>query len=152
MFRAMLAFMLIVSTQTALAGDDIVAVKRASFEDIRDAVEMAITNRGLVVNNVAHIGDMLARTGKDLGDTRQIYVKAEALEFCSAVLSRKMMEANPDNIVFCPYIISIYVLPDKPGEVRVAYRKPHITGNPASQKALKAVDDLLSGIVSEALQ
>jgi uncharacterized protein (DUF302 family) len=115
-------------------------------------VEMAITNRGLVVNNVSHVGEMLARTGKDLGDGKQVFIKAEALEFCSAVVSRKMMEADPDNIVFCPYVISVYVVPGKPHEVRIAYRKPQITGSPASQQALKAVDELLSGIVKDAQQ
>jgi len=138
----------------ALAGGDHMAVftKTGSFEDIRDAVEMAITDRGMVVNNVSHVGDMLERTGKELGATKQIFLKAEVMEFCSAVVSRNMMEPDPDNIVFCPYVISVYVVPEKPNEVRVAYRKPQIAGSPASQKALKAVDELLSGIVKEALQ
>lgn len=135
------------------AGDHMVIFTRTGgFDDIRDAVEMAITDRGMVVNNVAHVGEMLERTGKDLGDTRQIFLKAEALEFCSAVVSRKMMEADPDNIVFCPYVISVYVAPEKPNEVRVAYRKPQIAGSPASQRALKEVDELLSGIIKEALK
>ena len=138
----------------ALAAGDYMAVatKTGKFQDVRDDVEMAITDRGLVVNNVSHVGDMLERTGKDLGDSKQIFVKAEALEFCSAVVSRKMMEADPDNIVFCPYVISVYVVPGKPHEVRIAYRKPQIVGSPASKKALKAVDELLSGIVKDALQ
>jgi len=138
----------------ALAADDymVVVTKVGNFSDVRDDVEMAITDRGLVVNNVSHVGDMLARTGKDLGDSKQVFLKAEALEFCSAVVSRKMMEADPDNIVFCPYVISVYVVPGKPHEVRIAYRKPQITGSLASRQALKAVDDLLSGIVNDALK
>jgi len=43
-------------------------------------------------------------------------------------------------------------VPEHPDEVRVAYRKPQIVGSPESQKALKAVDDLLSGIIKDALQ
>jgi len=141
-------------TQGALAAGDSIAVftKTGNFEDVRDAVDMAITGRGLVVNNVSHLGEMLERTGKDLGKSRQIFLKAEILEFCSAVVSREMMEPDPDNIVFCPYAISVYVVPEKPDEVRVAYRKPHKVGSPDSQKALKAVDELLFGIVKEALQ
>jgi len=130
----------------------VVFTKTGKFEDVRDDLDMAITGRGLVVNNVSHVGEMLKRTGKDLGDTKQIFLEAEALEFCSAVVSRKMMEADPENIVFCPYIISVYVLPEKPNEVRIAYRKPQLVGSPASQKALKEVDDLLNSIVQEALQ
>jgi uncharacterized protein (DUF302 family) len=140
--------------QGALAAGDYMAVytKAGSFEDVRDDVEMAILDRGMVVNNVSHVGEMLERTGKDLGATNQIFIKAEVLEFCSAVVSRKMMEPDPDNIVFCPYTISVYVVPEKPGVVRVAYRKPQIVGSPKSQKALKAVDELLSGIVRDALK
>jgi uncharacterized protein (DUF302 family) len=141
-------------THSALAAGDYMAVfaKTGSFDDVRDEVEMAITDRGMIVNNVSHVGEMLERTGKDLGEAKQIFIKAEVLEFCSAVVSRKMMEPDPDNIVFCPYSISVYVVPDKPDEVRVAYRKPRIVGSPASQKALKAVDELLSGIVQDALK
>ncbi len=156
MFRTMVATILLfaVTMHGACAGGDYMAVstKAGSFENVRDDVVMAITDRGMVVNNVAHVGEMLERTGKDLGDSKQVYRKAEALEFCSAVVSRKMMEADPDNIVFCPYVIAVYEVPGKPGEVRIAYRRPVITGSPASQKALKAVDELLSGIVRDALQ
>jgi len=146
-------FFLAASAQAYAAGAHMaVFTQQGTFEDVRDAVEMAITGRGLVVNNVSHIGEMLERTGKDLGGAKQVYLKAEALEFCSAVASRKMMEADADNIVFCPYVIAIYVLPGKPNEVRVAYRKPQLVGSPASRKVLKEVDALLSGIVKEALQ
>jgi uncharacterized protein (DUF302 family) len=126
--------------------------KKSSFAEIKEAVEMAITGRGFVINNVSHVGEMLERTGKDLGGAKQVFLHAESLEFCSATVSRNMMEADPDNIVFCPYIISIYVLPAKPGEVRVAYRKTQMVGTPASQKSLKAVNDLLGDIVKEAVE
>jgi uncharacterized protein (DUF302 family) len=156
MFQNTLAAILLFAglAHGALAAGDYMAVstKTRSFDDVRDAVEMAITDRGMVINNVSHVGEMLERTGKDLGETRQIFLKAEVLEFCSAVVSRKMMEADPDNIVFCPYAISVYVVPEKPGEVRIAYRRPQIVGSPDSQKALKAVDELLSGIVKDALR
>jgi len=155
LFRNALATVLLFSVfiQGVSAEGDYMAVstKKGSFEDVRDAVDMAITDRGMVVNNVSHVGEMLERTGKDLGVTRKLYLKAEVLEFCSAVVSRKMMESDPDNIVFCPYVISVYVVPDKPDEVRVAYRRPQLVGSPDSQKALKAVDELLSGIVRDAL-
>lgn len=129
-----------------------VLTKKGSFSEVRDALEMAITGRGFVINGVSHIGDMLERTGKDLGGGKQIFLKAEALEFCSATVSRQMMESDPDNIVFCPYIIAIYVVPAKPGEVRVAYRNTQLVGTPASQKSLKAVNELLNSIIKEAVE
>ncbi len=126
--------------------------QKGTFADVKEAVEMAIAGRGFVINTVSHVGDMLERTGKDLGRGKQVFIKAESLEFCSATVSRRMMEADPDNIVFCPYIISIYVLPSKPDEVRVAYRKTQMVGTKESQAALKAVNDLLTDIIKEAIQ
>ncbi len=129
-----------------------VSRKQGTFADVKEAVEMAITGRGLVINNVSHIGDMLARTGKDVGGEKQVYLAGEALEFCSATISRNMMAADADNIIFCPYIIAIYVVPEKPGEVRVAYRKTQLVGSKESQRSLDAVNKLLSEIVEEAVQ
>ena len=122
------------------------------FDDVKDNIVFAINGLGMIINNTSHIGEMLDRTGQDLGSAKKIYLKAEALEFCSATVSRNMMEADPDNIVFCPYIISIYVLPNDSSKVYVAYRKPEITGSARSRKALKAVDTLLTDIIKEALK
>lgn len=123
---------------------------KAKFEDVKEDVVNAVTKRGLVVDYTAHIGGMLDRTAKDVGATKKVYDRAEAVQFCSATLSRKMMEADPANIVFCPYVIVIYTLAADPGTVHVGYRRPQQAGTPASRASLKAVDDLLSGIVREA--
>ena len=121
------------------------------YADVREDLELAITGRGMVVNNVSHIGNMLARTGKVAGSGKQIFVEAEALEFCSSVISRKMMEADPHNIVFCPYIIAIYTLPGEKDKVYLAYRRPLPVGSSASRQALQAVEKLLQGIVDDVL-
>ena len=132
------------------AADHLVSFKKtAAFEDVRDDLVMAIEGRGIKINHVNHIAEMLARTGADLGAAKQIYLKGEQIEFCKSDLSRAQMEADPANIVFCPYIISLYTTPQAPGVVHVAFRKPQ--ASKASQKALKAVEDLLRGIVKEAL-
>lgn len=94
------------------------------FSDVRDRVVMALENRGLVINYTAKVGDMLERTGRDVGRDRRIYANAEVLEFCSAALSRDTMEADPRNIVFCPYAIAVYTLPQVPGTVYLSYRIP----------------------------
>jgi uncharacterized protein (DUF302 family) len=75
---------------------------RGEFADVRDSVVSALESRGLVLNHRAKVGEMLERTGRDLGRDRKIYGNAEVLEFCSAVLSRETMEADPRNIVYCP--------------------------------------------------
>ena len=115
------------------------------FSDIRDNITLSIENRGLVVNYVSHLADMLKRTGNDIGANKKIFEQAEIIEFCSAGLSRQMMEADPHNIVLCPFAISIYALPNEPGKVWIAYRKPQ--GSAARQ-----VDELLGGIAAEASQ
>lgn len=122
------------------------------FEDVRQDIEMAITDRGMVINNVSHIGNMLARTGKDLGDGETIFKQAEALEFCSATVSRRMMETDPHNIVFCPYIIAIYTLPAEKDRVYVAFRRPLPVGSDASRQSLLAVEKLLEDIIADATQ
>jgi uncharacterized protein (DUF302 family) len=96
----------------------------AGFADTLDAIVLAIENRGLVINYTSHIGDMLARTGADIGASKQIFGQAEIIEFCSAQLSRQMMEADPHNIVLCPFAISVYTLPGETIATWVAYRRP----------------------------
>jgi uncharacterized protein (DUF302 family) len=153
-----LAMLLSCVTANAVAGETTVTdyrktyVSRGSFADVRDNLELAITGRGIVINNVSHIGNMLSRTAQAVGGTIQVYEQAEALEFCSSVLSRKMMEADRHNIVFCPYIISVYTLPGEQDRVYVSYRRPQLVGSEASKQALRNVEQLLDEIVNEAIQ
>ena len=98
-----------------------------SFDETREAVTMAIENRGLVINYVSHLGEMLERTGADIGASRRIFGKAQIIEFCSARLSRQMMEADPHNIVLCPFAISIYALPGQSGKTYVLKYTTNLT-------------------------
>lgn len=136
-----------------LAGDDPVVrySTRGDFNSVRENLELAITERGMVISGVSHVGEMLERTGKDLGAERQIYRKAEIVEFCSAVLSRRMMEADPHNIVSCPFSIAVYVLPQEPDTVYLAYRRPVSSASEKSKEAAQAVEDLLKSIIQGAL-
>ncbi len=130
---------------SAAAGDgaSVVAVN-GKFADVKDDLVAAIEQRGLLVNSTSHVGDMLERTGRDLGKTKRIYDRAEVVEFCSAAASRAMTEADPRNLVYCPYTIAIYSLPGKPGVVYLAHRRYPQTA------ALKPVADLIAGIVADA--
>ena len=139
------------AAQADMSGAQVRSV-RGGFDDIKERLVMALENRGLVINYTARVGAMLERTGQDLGRTRPIYGKAEVLEFCSARLSRDTMEADPHNIVFCPYAIAVYTLPQEPGTVYLSYRPPRQQGTDRSVKALQAVEKLLADIVAGALQ
>lgn len=121
-----------------------------TFSDVRDQVQSAIEGKGLKINNNSKIGEMLDRTGKDLGTTKPIYGQAEQFDFCSASISRKMMEADPHAIVMCPYLISVYTVP-KDKHVYIAYRKPAVTKNPALKKALAEVEKMMAEIIKDAL-
>jgi uncharacterized protein (DUF302 family) len=93
---------------------------------------------------------MLERTGKDLGGTKQVYEKGEQMEFCSAGVSRRMMEADPHAMAMCPYIVSVYTLPGD-SSVYLSYRKAPATGNAALQKAFAEVETLLEDIIQDAM-
>jgi len=126
--------------------------KRAKFEEVRDDLKLAIEGKGLVIDYHSFVGRMLERTGKDVGSSRKLYADAQAFVFCSAVLSRKTMEADAANIAFCPYSMVVYATAQDPGTVHVAYRWPwRPDGSGASVAALKAVEALLDGIAREAL-
>ena len=129
-------------TTAAHADSGIVKKKVAtSFDDTREAITQAIEGRGLVINYVSHIGDMLDRTGADIGATRQVFAKAEIIEFCSAGLSRQMMELDPHNIVFCPFAIAVYTLPGETQTTWVSYRQPGGTAAKVVQPLLQAITD-----------
>jgi len=145
------AAMLSASSEAAQPGVVVRSVK-GDFADVKERVLFAVENRGLVLNYTAHIGAMLERTGKDIGRPRVIYRDAQLLEFCSAAVSRATMEADPHNIVFCPYSMAVYTLPAQAGTVYVAYRKPPAAGSDRSAQALRAVGKLLDDIADEALK
>lgn len=115
----------------------------SDFDDVTFGVESAILDRGLVVDNISHVGEMLNRTAGDVGATTQVYSQADVYQFCSAVLSRKMMEADSGNIAYCPYGIFVYELAGEPGTVHVGYR--HMPDG-----VMQEVQNLLDAIAREA--
>ena len=112
-----LAFVLVASP--ALAQQATVYDYDGSFDDATFGVESAIVGRGLVIDWTSHVGEMLERTRADVGSDVVIYDNADIFMFCSATLSRKVMEADPANIAYCPY--GVFVT-DKDGKVQVGYR------------------------------
>jgi len=121
------------------------------YDEIRQLLIIAVENQGLVVDHRSNVGDMLARTGKDLGDSRQLYQQAEVLQFCSANYSRQMMDAAPELLAYCPFGIGIYTLPGESATVHLVYRRMRTEGlEPAAAQALQRIDALLEQIVREA--
>lgn len=128
----------------ALADGPITVTVDDSFDNVAFAVEDAIVARGLVVDHVSHVGEMLARTKADVGGTKDVFTQANVYQFCSASTSRKVMEVNPLNIQFCPYGIFVAEMPDAPGKIIVGYNQ-----YPAGE--MQEVQELLKSIVDEAV-
>jgi uncharacterized protein (DUF302 family) len=113
-----------------------------SFEDATFAVENAIIAEGLIVDHVSHVGEMLARTGADVGSDVKVFDGADVYSFCSASLSRKVMEADPMNLRYCPY--GVFVMA-RAGAVTVGYRQ-------MPEGPMQEVETLLDRIAKAAVE
>lgn len=114
-----------------------------NFDDTSFAVENAIIGAGLVVEGTHTVGAMLARTKEDVGGTKDIFVDSITYNFCSAKVSRQVMEIDPQHLQFCPYGIFVYETADKPGEV--------IVGHKAFGGEVAVIGELMESIVKDAL-
>lgn len=135
----------IVAATSAPAGE--VAAYRTtalSFEDVAFGLESAILDKGLVIESLNHVGDMLERTRQDVGSDMILFDKADIYEFCSATLSRQVMEVDPLNLIHCPY--SLFVAQQHGSdEIIVGHR---IYDAPE----MKPVQDLLSELAQAAIE
>lgn len=106
----------------ALAQDYTSRVVDESFDDVAFSLESAILDQGLTIDSVSHVGDMLERTRADVGSDVVLYSDAIVYSFCSASVSREVMEADIMNIAFCPYGIFIFSTPDAPDQTTIGHR------------------------------
>ncbi|MEY3003197.1 MAG: hypothetical protein RLZZ491_373 [Pseudomonadota bacterium] len=125
----------------AAAQDAITFAYPGSYDDARFAVENAIIDRGLVIDFTSHVGDMLNRTGADVGSATTVFDNAEIFLFCSAAVSRRVMEADPMNIMHCPY--GIFVA-ERDGAVMIGHRD-------YPDGPMQEVEALLDAIILEAM-
>ena len=129
------------------AGDDVVTRQtEAVFGDVTQAVQDGIVNRGYTIDYHGLIGDMLKRTAGDVGATKELYKDAEFFTFCSAVVSRKVMEGDIGDIAYCPYVVFIYEDASMEGTVTVGFRSLPAGGE------RDQVNDLLTEIIEEAAE
>lgn len=138
------ALALSILSSTALAADMITYDTEDSFDDVVFGLESAIIDAGLVIDSVSHTGEMLERTRADIGSNRVLFLNADVFSFCSAKISREVMEADPMNIVFCPYDIFVMVRPETPDTTTIGFRT-------YPEGAMKKVESLLDGIARAAI-
>lgn len=143
MRQTLLATALACTATGGFAADQAVTYDfEGSFEDAAFAVESAIVGRGLVIDYVSHTGAMLNRTAADVGSEVELFTGADIYLFCSAQVSRAVMEKNPMNIAHCPY--GIFVA-ERDGSVMIGYRE-------YPEGEMKMVEQLLREIVQVALE
>ena len=135
---------LIAAATTAAAEEPFMYVTDQSFDDVTFGLESAIIDAGLVVDHISHTGDMLERTRADVGSDVVLFEAADVYSFCSATVSRSVMEADPLNLMYCPYDIFVAVLADKPNETVIGFR-------PYPDGPMQEVHELLDGIARAAL-
>lgn len=128
----------------AVAEEPITHTVEDTFDNVAFAIESAIVGRGLVIDYVSHVGEMLERTREDVGSDVVLFTEADVFLFCSATTSREVMEADPMNLQHCPYGIFVAQAADAEGRITVGYRD-------YPDGAMQPVEDLLGSIVAEAL-
>lgn len=129
---------------SAMAQDAITYETQDTFDDVVFGLESAILDAGLVIDSISHTGAMLERTRADVGSDVVLFEQADVFSFCSATVSRRVMEADPMNIRFCPYDIFVMTQPSKPDVTTVGYLS-------YPEGPMQEVQALLDGIVREAL-
>jgi len=130
-------------------------VKTGQFDDVLFDLNNAIIDRGLVIDYIGHLQQMLARTSEAVGSvtaggSKTPYTQAKFLQFCSAKLTHEVISANPLNIAICPYVVFIYELKTDPGKIHVGFRRPIAGPSKVTRKAVAKVEALLEEIAEEA--
>ncbi len=142
------------SVAHAEAPGDLVSKEIAgTYEDVRAQLVFAIEERGLNVTNVAEIGQMLERTGKDFGVATPVYRHASVVQFCSARLSHSAAGADPRAIALCPISIAVYELTAAPERVQIVFRRMNVGGiGGALAEVFQQAETLVSEIVESAAE
>lgn len=144
MKRLLATLALTIAASSASAADMITYDTDQSFDDVTFGLENAILDAGLVIDHVSHTGDMLERTKGDVGSDVTLFLHADVYSFCSAKLSREVMEADPMNIIFCPYDIFVMVRPEAPNVTTIGFRT-------FPDGEMKTIEALLDGIAKAAI-
>jgi uncharacterized protein (DUF302 family) len=144
MKRLLATLALTIAASSVFAADMITYETNQSFDDVTFGLENAILDAGLVIDHISRTGDMLERTKGDVGSDVTLFLHADVYSFCSAKLSRDVMETDPMNIVFCPYDIFVMVRPETPDVTTIGFRT-------FPDGAMKTIETLLDGIAKAAI-
>ncbi|PRY91853.1 DUF302 domain-containing protein [Donghicola tyrosinivorans] len=135
---------LCLSASATFAEEPVIYETDQSFDDVTFGLESAIIDAGLVIDHISHTGEMLERTRADIGSDKVLFQAADVYSFCSASVSRSVMEADLKNVMYCPYDIFVMVAADKPDTTVIGYR-------PFPEGPMQEVQQMLDGIVRNAI-
>ena len=119
------------------------------FTDVLDSVKLAIEGKGINIAHTLPASSMLNRTAETFGITENVFIQAETVEFCSARISHQLAQANHENILLCPFTISVYVLSTDPDHVYLSYRRPFTMLDEQSQAAVQEMVALIESVITE---
>ncbi|MBM2576310.1 DUF302 domain-containing protein [Jannaschia sp. Os4] len=138
------AFLALALLAAPAAADEIVTIPFDGTADDADfVVASAIEAEGLVIDYVSNVGEMMERTGADLGlGPSPVGAGARSYLFCSATVSRAVMEADPMNMAHCPYAIFVAEIG---GETVVGHKR-------YADQSMAPVNDLLARIAAGAAE
>ena len=129
---------------------------QAEFVDVFADLQDAVINKGLVIDYVGNVDNMLNRTSSTAGSVtsdgeKSPYLNAKYMQFCSSKLTHKAVSADPHNLAICPYIVYMFETRAKPGNITIGYRPPIFGPSKRSRKIKVEVLEFLESIVNEAI-
>ena len=141
--RSIITATVLLLAAPAIAQEIVTAPFDGTPDDADFVVTSTIEGGGLVIDYTAQVGAMMARTGVDLGfGASPVGPDARSSQFCSATVSRQVMEADPMNVAYCPYAIFVAEID---GETVVGYRS-------FAEPSMAPVNGLLARILAAAVE
>lgn len=125
-----------------------------TFDDVFDEFKNVIISEGLVIDYVGHVDQMLERTSQvNISENSKqiipVYLSARYIQFCSSALTHKAVQANPQNLSMCPFLVFIYEETANPGHIVIGYRPPTLSADEKSIIISQEVVLFLNRILNE---
>lgn len=112
------------------------------FEKIMEDAEFAITEYNFRIVNKLHIGQAISDRNNSYFPENEIFL------FCNLTITEKILNIDPNNIIYCPYRVIIY---ENNNSFIVKTQLLTQDNNAAeNNKLIKSVNDTLRSIVSYA--
>ena len=101
--------------------DYVVYETKGEYSTIIFTLSDEISQNGFISSYRADIGNAVKNIST-FYKKEPIFKNAEKIGFCRQTLTLKMMEENPNNLMFCPLSIALYELNNENNIVKIVYR------------------------------